>query len=139
MHKLIVAHQAAFVCACPRSCCLNSAYGKGARQQLGLAWITAPWLDHCSSDIPPLFHRETHFLSFHGLLLTSLLILSPIPVLVVSHPPDCFPFERYDPFISGLVCFKLLNTQMRPSLFCHFEMSLAAFTFHLRRRVNGFE
>lgn len=75
---LIVPHEAA--CVCPHACCLNSTYGEGARQQLGLAWITALWLDHCSSDTP-LSH--THFLSFIGLLLTS--------VLRSSHPPVSVP------------------------------------------------
>lgn len=47
------------ICVCTHACCLKSVYGVGARQQLGLAWITAPWLGHCSSDTPPYIHEHT--------------------------------------------------------------------------------
>lgn len=42
---------------------------KRPRRQIGLAWITAPWLDHCSPPFPPLLPPNTqrHFLSFQGL------------------------------------------------------------------------
>lgn len=42
-------------------CCVSSAYGAEARQQLGSSWIAAPRPDRCSSDTPTLV---THFLSF---------------------------------------------------------------------------
>jgi len=67
------------LCMCTHACCLTSAYGLRARRQLGLAWITAPWLGHCSSDTPPLTCAKTHFLPFTGLSLTSSLLPISIP------------------------------------------------------------
>ena len=79
------ARQTVCVCVCECAytymCCLSSEYGAGARRQLGLAWITAPWLGHCSSNTPPPFpNTNTHFLPFAGLYLTRFLISSPTPI-----------------------------------------------------------
>lgn len=50
------------VCMCIHACCSNSAYGPGARRQLGVAWITALWLGHCPSDTTPLHKQASLFL-----------------------------------------------------------------------------
>ena len=74
------------------TCCLNSAYGAGARRQLGLAWITAPWLGHCSSDTPPLFHTHTHTSS----------LCWPFP----NKLPDLFSSPNLPSFCSAAYCIQ---------------------------------
>lgn len=82
---------------CPHAYCLSSAYGEKARQQLGLAWITALWLDHCSSDT--LLSLTPPYTQKHTLPPLRWPFPNKLPALFSSPPPLFLLFSSLQPFI----------------------------------------